>query len=80
LVALDCGRRADAERKDEAGRLSGGIGRCYERGADYDRNWTDLGLADNSRMRRGANGTFVARELAVVRMDVDCLDEPHQRH
>jgi hypothetical protein len=66
LVALDCRRRADAERKDKTGRLSGGIGRGHEHRADDDRDWTVLGLADNSGMRYGADRTFMARELAVV--------------
>jgi hypothetical protein len=77
--SLDCGRRTNTKRKDEARRFADGVRRHDQNGADEERDWPVDRTTENSGMRHGADGTLVARKLGIVRVYMDCLDDAGER-
>jgi len=72
---LDCRRWADTERTDKARGLAGCFWRNRQDTANYERDWPVYRIADNPGMCHRADGTVMARQLGILRVYVNGLDE-----
>jgi hypothetical protein len=72
---LDCGRRTDAKRGDEAKGLADDLWRYRQNGTDKERGWPVHRRTENSGMGHGAERTLMAGKLGIIRVYVDGLDD-----
>jgi hypothetical protein len=77
--SLDCRRRANAEREDNARRLAGYFWRNCQNGPDKEIDGPVDRATENSRMGYGTNRTLMAWKLRIVSVDVDCLNDADER-
>jgi hypothetical protein len=73
--SLDCRRRTDAKRGDEAKRLADCVWRRCQNGADKDCGWPVYRSTQNSGMGHGADRTLVTGKLGIVSVNVNRLDD-----
>src|SRR5580692_5344251 len=73
--SLDWWRRTDAKRGDKTERAAGDLWQFRRNSTDKERNRTVDRADENSGMGHGADRTLMARQLGVVSVYVDRLDE-----
>lgn len=78
LESLDCGRRTDAKRGDKAKRAVIGLLQYHQNSAGKQRSWTVDCADENSGMGYRADRTLVARQLGVVSVYVDRLNDARE--
>jgi hypothetical protein len=78
--SLDCRRRADTKREDEARGLAGDVWRYHQNSANKERSWPVDRTTENSGMGHGADRTLMAGKLGTVSVYVDGLDNADECH